>query len=36
VIEPMRRTLNAPARAFLDILRAEAVSLNNLWEPYFA
>jgi DNA-binding transcriptional LysR family regulator len=35
VIEPMRRTLSAAARAFLEILRAEAVDLNNLWRPYF-
>jgi LysR family transcriptional regulator, nitrogen assimilation regulatory protein len=35
VIEPMRRTLNVAARAFLDIIRTEAVSLNNLWRPYF-
>jgi LysR family nitrogen assimilation transcriptional regulator len=35
VIEPMRRTLNVAARAFLDIIRVEAVGLNNLWRPYF-
>jgi len=35
VIEPMRRTLSAAARAFLEILRAEAVGLNNLWRQYF-
>ena len=35
VIEPMRRTLSTAARAFLEILRAEAVGLNNLWRPYF-
>jgi len=35
VIEPMRRTLNAAARAFLEIIRVEAVGLNNLWRPYF-
>ena len=35
VIEPMRRTLSTAARAFLEILREEAVSLNNRWRPYF-
>jgi LysR family transcriptional regulator, nitrogen assimilation regulatory protein len=35
VIEPTRRTLNAAARAFLEIIRVEAVGLNNLWRPYF-
>ena len=35
VIEPMRRTLSPAARAFLEILREEAVSLNNRWRPYF-
>ena len=35
VIEPMRRALSAAARAFLEILRAEAVNLNNLWHPFF-
>jgi LysR family nitrogen assimilation transcriptional regulator len=35
VIEPMRRTLNVAARAFLDIIRTEAVGLNNRWRPYF-
>jgi LysR family transcriptional regulator, nitrogen assimilation regulatory protein len=35
LIEPMRRTLNAPAQAFLDILRTEALNLNNLWNGYF-
>jgi LysR family nitrogen assimilation transcriptional regulator len=35
VIEPMRRTLSVAARAFLEIIRAEAVGLNNLWRSYF-
>jgi LysR family transcriptional regulator, nitrogen assimilation regulatory protein len=35
VIEPMRRTLSAAARSFLEILRAEAMNLNNLWRPFF-
>jgi hypothetical protein len=35
VIKPMRRALSAAARAFLEILRAEAVNLNNLWHPFF-
>jgi DNA-binding transcriptional LysR family regulator len=35
VIEPMRRALIAAARAFLEILRAGAVNLNNLWHPFF-
>jgi LysR family nitrogen assimilation transcriptional regulator len=35
IIEPMRRTLNPAAGAFLEILREEAVSLNNNWRPYF-
>jgi hypothetical protein len=32
IIEPMRPTLIG---AFLEILREEAVSLNNNWRPYF-
>jgi LysR family transcriptional regulator, nitrogen assimilation regulatory protein len=35
LIEPMRRTLSIAARAFLEIIRSEAVRLNNLWRPYF-
>jgi LysR family transcriptional regulator, nitrogen assimilation regulatory protein len=35
LIEPMRRTLNIAARAFLEIVRSEAVRLNNQWRPYF-
>ena len=35
LIEPMRRTLSAAARAFLEILRAEAVELNDRWRAYF-
>ncbi len=35
VIAPMRRTLSTAARAFLEILREQAVSLNDLWHPYF-
>jgi LysR family transcriptional regulator, nitrogen assimilation regulatory protein len=35
VIEPMRRALSGAARAFLDILRAEATFQNNMWRSYF-
>jgi LysR family transcriptional regulator, nitrogen assimilation regulatory protein len=35
VIEPMRRPLSTAARAFLEILRAEATRLNSLWNTYF-
>jgi DNA-binding transcriptional LysR family regulator len=35
VIEPMRRTLNVAARAFLEIIRTEAVGLNGLWRSHF-
>jgi LysR family transcriptional regulator, nitrogen assimilation regulatory protein len=35
VIESTRRPLNAAARAFLEIIRTEAVSLNSLWRTYF-
>jgi hypothetical protein len=31
----MRRTLSAAARAFLEILRAEAVELNDRGRAYF-
>jgi LysR family transcriptional regulator, nitrogen assimilation regulatory protein len=35
VIEPTRRPLNIAARAFLEIIRSEAVGLNSLWRVYF-
>ena len=35
LIEPMWRTLSAAARAFLGILRAEAMELNDRWRAYF-
>jgi LysR family nitrogen assimilation transcriptional regulator len=35
LIEPMRRTLSIAARTFLEIVRSEAVRLNNLWRPHF-
>ena len=34
LIEPLRRTLSSPAQAFVDMLRAETLRLNALWEPY--
>ena len=33
-IEPMRRTLSPAAECFLDVIRAEATRLNNLWLKY--
>ena len=35
VIEPMRRTLTAAAGVFLEIIRSEAIRLNNHWCCYF-
>ncbi len=35
VIEPMRRSLDAAASTFLEIIREEAMRLNKLWRPYF-
>ena len=34
LIEPMRSTLSAPARAFLEILRSESIRLNGAWRSY--
>lgn len=35
LIEPKRRTLSLAASAFLEIIRNEAIRLNDLWHPYF-
>jgi LysR family transcriptional regulator, nitrogen assimilation regulatory protein len=35
LIEPMRSVLSPPAQAFLEILRAESIRLNDAWRRYF-